>query len=256
MKKLVLILIYLILNGIVLSQNQLNTEPHKENDAAINTYLTVDWTSREVLWEHDIMPNDSGMGWEFWLADIDFDGGQEMLVSFLANHCGQNSLYVYEYGNNGVSCYFDMIATPDKDVITGIDYKKISPYMDIELVDAYVNQQNECRYLSIDCFSIDGMEQIFLYEAVSGEDFRQSELARITHYSVTDQWEVYFMGDEMASAEELHDMISKHMEGYEKREICYSHIEKSFPRDILGVSEDEQKRQLEELYDSLKKLVK
>lgn len=60
----------------------------------------------------------------------------------------------------------------------------------------------------------------------------------------------------MASAEELHDMISKHMEGYEKREICYSHIEKSFPRDILGVSEDEQKRQLEELYDSLKKLVK
>ena len=66
-------------------------------------------------------------GWEFWLADIDFDGIQEMLISFLANHCGQNSLYVYKYENNSVSSYLDMIATPDKDVVTLIDYKKYHP---------------------------------------------------------------------------------------------------------------------------------
>ena len=48
------------------------------------------------------------------MADIDFDGIQERLISFLANHCGQNSLYVYQYDNNSVSSYLDMIATPDK----------------------------------------------------------------------------------------------------------------------------------------------
>ncbi len=57
----------------------------------------------------------------------------------------------------------------------------------------------------------------------------------------------------MASSEELHDMISQHMEGYEKQEICYRHLEKIFPRDIFAMSEDEQKRELEELYDSLNK---
>lgn len=109
-----MILICIILNGIVLPGDQIQSEPQKDKEAAIKTYLTVDWTSREVLWEHDIMPNDSGTGWEFWLADIDFDGIQERLISFLANHCGQNSLYVYQYDNNSVSSYLDMIATPDK----------------------------------------------------------------------------------------------------------------------------------------------
>ena len=37
----------------------------EENEEATNKFLTVDWISREVLWEHDIMPNDSGAGWEF-----------------------------------------------------------------------------------------------------------------------------------------------------------------------------------------------
>ena len=32
-------------------------------------------------------------------------------------------------------------AMPDEDIITMIDYKKISPYMEIGLVDVYVNQQ-------------------------------------------------------------------------------------------------------------------
>ncbi len=46
-------------------------------------------------------------------------------------------------------------------------------------------------------------------------------------------------------------MISRHMEGYEKQEICYTHLEKTFPRDIFGMSADQQKRELEELYESL-----
>ena len=113
LKKIVFILIGIMLNGIVLPKDQIQSESQKGKDAAINAYLIIDWTSREVLWEHDIMPNDSGTGWEFWLADIDFDGIQEMLISFLANHCGQNSLYVYKYENNSVSSYLDMIATPE-----------------------------------------------------------------------------------------------------------------------------------------------
>ncbi len=167
-KKIVFILIGIMLTGIVLSKDQIQSESQKGKDAAISAYLTIDWTSREVLWEHNVMPNDSGTGWEFWLADIDFDGIQEMLISFLANHCGQNSLYVYKYENNSVFSYLDMIAIPDKDVVTLIDYKKISPYMDIEVADAYVNQQNEYRYLSIDCFSIGGMQQIFYMNQCQG----------------------------------------------------------------------------------------
>lgn len=252
-KKFVFIPLCVLLNAVVLSKEQAYSEFQK--DAEINAYLTVDWTASEILWEHDIMPNDSGIGWEFWLADIDFDGVQEMLVSFLANHCGQNSLYAYKYGNNGVSSYWDMIATPDKNVITYIDYKKISPYMDIELADVYVNQQNEYRYLSIDCFSIGGMNQIFLYEAVPGDDFKQTELASITYYySDTDRWEISFQGEELSSAEDLHDMISQHMKGYKKKEICYTHLAKTFPRDIFGMSADEQKRELKELYQSFNKI--
>jgi hypothetical protein len=59
--------------------------------------------------------------------------------------------------------------------------------MDIELADAYVNQQNKYRYLSIDCSGIGGVEQIYLYETVLEDDFRQEEPARITYYSETDQ---------------------------------------------------------------------
>ncbi len=101
------------------------------------------------------------------------------------------------------------------------------------MADAYVNQQNKYRYLSIDCSGIGGVEQIYLYETVLEDDFRQEEPARITYYSETDQWEINFKGDEVASAEALHDMISQYMDGYEKQEICYRYLEKSFPRDIL-----------------------
>ena len=37
-------------------------------------------------------------------------------------------------------------------------------------------------------------------------------------------------------------MISRHMEGYEKQEICYTHLEKTFSRDIFGMSADQQKK--------------
>ena len=251
-KIIAIVLIGIVLGGIMLFEDQTHSELQSEKDTAVNAYLTVNWTSREILWEHDIMPNDSGRGWEFWLADIDLDGIEEMLISFLANHCGQNSLYVYQYENNSVTLYGDMIAVPDKDVITFIDYKKISPFMDIELVDVYANRQNEYRYLSIDCFSIGGMDQIFLYETVPENNFRQEELANIIYeYNDTEQWEIYFQGERLASTKDLNDMISRHMEGYEKQEICYTHLEKTFPRDIFGMSIDQQKRELEELYKSL-----
>ena len=251
-KIIAIVLIGIVLGGIMLFEDQTHSELQSEKDTAVNAYLTVNWTSREILWEHDIMPNDSGRGWEFWLADIDLDGIEEMLISFLANHCGQNSLYVYQYENNSVTLYGDMIAVPDKDVITFIDYKKISPFMDIELVDVYANRQNEYRYLSIDCFSIGGMDQIFLYETVPENNFRQEELANIIYeYNDTEQWEIYFQGERLASTKDLNDMISRHMEGYEKQEICYTHLEKTFPRDIFGMNADQQKRELEELYESL-----
>ena len=251
-KIIAIVLIGIVLGGIMLFEDQTHSELQSEKDTAVNAYLTVNWTSREILWEHDIMPNDSGRGWEFWLADIDLDGIEEMLISFLANHCGQNSLYVYQYENNSVTLYGDMIAAPDKEVITFIDYKKISPFMDVELVDVYANRQNEYRYLSIDCFSIGGMDQIFLYETVPENNFRQEELANIIYeYNDTEQWEIYFQGERLASTKDLNDMISRHMEGYEKQEICYTHLEKTFPRDIFGMNADQQKRELEELYESL-----
>ena len=247
-KIIAIVLIGIVLGGIMLFEDQTHSELQSEKDTAVNAYLTVNWTSREILWEHDIMPNDSGRGWEFWLADIDLDGIEEMLISFLANHCGQNSLYVYQYENNSVTLYGDMIAVPDKDVITFIDYKKISPFMDIELVDVYTNRQNEYRHLSIDCFSIGGMDRIFLYETVPENNFKQEELANIIYeYNDTEQWEIYFQGERLASTKDLNDMISRHMEGYEKQEICYTHLEKTFPRDIFGMSIDQQKRELEEL---------
>ena len=96
-KIIAIVLIGIVLGGIMLFEDQTHSELQSEKDTAVNAYLTVNWTSREILWEHDIMPNDSGRGWEFWLADIDLDGIDEMLISFLANHCGQNSLYVYQY---------------------------------------------------------------------------------------------------------------------------------------------------------------
>ncbi len=45
----------------------------------------------------------------------------------------------------------------------------------------------------------------------------------------------------MASSEELHDMISQHMEGYAKQEICSRHLEKTCPREMSTLTADEQK---------------
>lgn len=136
----------------------------------IAAFLEFDWTTEQVLmWDHTIEPEDSAQGWEFSVADIDFDDSQEMLVSFPANHCGGNSLYVYQQENGNVLSYADTIATPERCMLTGIDYKVISPYMDIDLLDAYVNEVNEYRYLSLDCSSFGGdvhggIYTVILYE--------------------------------------------------------------------------------------------
>lgn len=44
------------------------------------------------------------------------------------------------------------------------------------------------------------------------------------------------------------------MSGYEKMEIDYIALEKTFPRDMVGLSDEEREQQLEELYESMRKI--
>ena len=105
-----------------------------------SNFLTVDWTDYEILMGHSIEPEDSGRGWEFSVADVDFDGTLELLVTFAANHCGQNALYIYKQEGDRVVSYVDTYAVFGEYFTSDIDYKAISPYIDIDLLAAYQNR--------------------------------------------------------------------------------------------------------------------
>lgn len=235
-------------------------EKPEAEELDIEAFLDFDWTTDQVLmWDHTIEPEDSAQGWEFSIADIDFDDRQEMLISFPSNHCGGNSLYIYKQENGNVSSYADTIATPERCMLTGIDYKEISPYMDIDLLDAYVNEDNEYRYLSLDCSTFGGdfhggIYTVILYETVFEHGGEPKEIARIEYCGPEELEELYFLGEKVYEKGKLRDMIALYMDGYTEVAVNYKTAEKTFARDVVAINDEEKKQELDELYESLKKL--
>ncbi len=226
----------------------------------IAAFLDYDWTAESVLMmDHMIQPEDSARGWEFSIADIDFDEKQEILISFPSNHCGGNSLYIYKQDNNGsVFSYADTLATPKRYVLAGINCVGKLPYMDIDLMDVYVNEEKEYRYLSLDCSNFGGdihggIYEIILYETVLNEE--PKEIARINYCAPEEREELYFLGNKVYETGKLKDMLTSYMEGYTRIAVDYKTIEKTFARDIVAISEQEREQQLDELYMSLRELV-
>lgn len=231
---------------------------HNGETLDIAAFLTIDWTDEDILlWQnHTVSPNDSGQGWKFAVADIDFDGSQELLVIFTSNHCGENALYIYEQEDGNVYSYIDTIATVEQDMQSGIDYKAISPYMDIDLLDAYVNKDGEYRYLSLDRSNFGGdihggYYTVVLYETILEEDAAPKEIARIEYLAPEEREELYFLGEKVYETGRLRDMIASYMDGYREVELDYKMAEKTFARDVIGLDEAERNDELQELYESL-----
>lgn len=226
----------------------------------ITAFLAFDWTADSVLWEHSLQPNDSAQGWEFSVADIDFDGTLEMLVTFSANHCGQNCLYIYKQDKGGVYSLADTIACFEKYVVFGTDYKKLSPYLDIELLDVYVDEKGVCKYLSLDSSSFGGDSKggiytLHLYETILEKNAVPKELVRIEEVWPEERREIYFLGERVYELGALREFLAAYMDGYTKQEIRYKTAEKVFPRDIVFWGNEEKRQELELLYDALREAV-
>ena len=203
---------------------------------------------------HAIQPEDSGVGWEFIMADIDFDNKQEMLIAFPANHCGSNALYIYKQEDGQVCSYVDMIATPSNYIVTAIDYKQISPFFDVNLLDAYRNEENRYKYLSVDCSTVCGLHTLILYETGFGTRLTQVEIAKIIYDSNEENtMEFYFCGKKINEDEDLNELLSAYMHGYIKEEVEYISLNK-FPRDIVTMDEIDKKQELDKLYETLEKI--
>lgn len=224
----------------------------------IQPFLEIDWTDSGILMmEHAIWPADSARGWEFTIADVDFDGKPEVLITFTSNHCGDNALYIYRQREGKVFSYLDTKATPEPYMLVGIDYKKISPYMDIELMDAYGNENQEYRYLSLDCMSFGGdihggIDTVILYETMLGMDKAPEELARIEYCGPEQRKELFFQGEKVHEAGRLRDLLAAYMEEYTSVEIHYMPVEKSFARDVVGLSQEEKAQENRELWEAMR----
>lgn len=224
---------------------------------AIEAYMTVDWSDEEILMMgHTIWPGDSAQGWEFTIADMDFDGEQELLVNFIANHCGSNALYIYKQEDGEVFSYADMIAVPQRYILGPQEYKEILPCMDIEFMDAYVNSAQEYRYLTMDWTSFGGdihggIETYILYETLLPEG-EPREIARIEYCGPEESRELYFLGEKVYEAGRLRDMIDSYMAGYTKVEMPYRTVQKTFPRGIVGYSEKEREQENRELWEAIR----
>lgn len=232
---------------------------YKRDDIA--AFFTYDWTSHEVLMEHDIQPQESGRGWEFSVADVDFDGIPEMLVHFPTYHNEYSSVYIYKQKNGSFFSYTDTIAAGGYYIHSGIDYKLISPYMDIDdLFCVYQNADHKYRYLSLD-YNLHGgdrhgdMGSVSLYETILGEKTMPRELVRIEYCCPDEITEMYFCGEKVYEAGKLRDKIADYMTGYTEVEMPRTVVEKSFVRDIVGFDEADLKAELEELYQALEKLI-
>jgi len=265
MKKLMLILLFIGCINLVWHSNEKDIEVEDSvqdtENIDIEAFLMYDWTSDDVLVQgHYIEPEDSGRGWEFAIADIDFDGIQEMLISFPANHCGQNSLYIYKQDGGEVVSYADTIATFEKYIVSDIDYREISPYLDINLLAAYKNAKNEYKYLSLDYSNFGGdihgsIGTVSLFETVLEEYAVPKKLLEISYSCPEEMKEMYFLGERIFENGELRDRLNDYMDGYIEVEIEYRVAEKSFSRDIVSMDEDIKKKELAELYGSLKDLM-
>ena len=233
---------------------------YKRDDIA--AFFAYDWSSDEVLWfNHSIMPNDSGRGWEFSVADVDFDGIPEMLIHFPSMHNEYSSVYIYKQENGSFYSYTDTIAAGGYYIHSGIDYKLISPYMDIDdLFCVYQNADHKYRYLSLD-YNLHGGDRhgdigsVSLYETILGEKTMPRELVRIEYCCPDEITEMYFCGEKVYEAGKLRDKLADYMTGYTEVEMPRTIIEKSFARDIMGFDEADIKAELEELYEALEKLI-
>ena len=227
--------------------------------------FSFDWTAQEVLF-HSIQPEDSARGWVFSLADVDFDGSLEVLITFTANHCGGDSLYIYKQDEEKVFSLADTYATFREDVtwISVEGYDKLSPYLDIGLLDAYVNEEGEYRYLSLDYTLFgggprdDGFGELYLYVTTLEEDAQPMKLAEIQFYEneTFEGIEIYFQEEKVNEPEKLHELLEQYMAGYTKVEVEYKTSEVSFQRDIVGWNENARRQCLEDLYESLWDLLK
>ena len=238
------------------------TLPQKEeNESDIPPFLTFDWTTDEVLLGHSIQPEDSARGWVFSLADVDFDGSLELLITFTANHCGGDSLYIYKQDEERVFSLADTYATFREDVtwISKEGYEELSPYLDIDLLDAYVNEDGEYRYLSLDYTLFGGgpwnndFGELYLYVTTLEKDAQPVKLAEI-HFNENESFEgmeIFFQEERVYESEKLHEFLEQYMAGYTKMEIEYKTSEIEFPRDIVDFNENEKRQCLEELHESL-----
>lgn len=226
--------------------------------ADISAFLTFDWTTDDVLMSHSISPEDSARGWGFSLSDVDFDGSLEMLVSFTANHCGGNSLYIYKQYGNQVHSLADTYATFKEDIAVDIEnYGIISPYLDVGLLDVYVNADGEYRYLSLDysLFGGDergGMGNLVLYTTSLSNACEPQRLVEFSYSCPDEERAIYFLGDKVYELGRLRDLLAEYMAGYTKLELEFKTSEVSFPRDMVDMDENEKRQWLENLYESLK----
>ena len=91
-----------------------------------------------------------------------------------------------------------------------------------------------------------GAYTVILYETVLGKDIAPKEIARIDICGSDEEKEYFFLEEKVYEAGRLRDMLEDYMSGYEKIEIDYIALEKTFPRDMVGLSDEEQAQQLEE----------
>lgn len=235
------------------------------NPTDILPFLAFDWTDDEVLF-HSIQPEDSARGWVFSLADVDFDGSLEVLITFTANHCGGDSLYIYKQDEEKVFSLADTYATFREDVtwISREGHEEWSPYLDIGLLDAYVNEEGEYQYLSLDYTLFgggpwnNGFGELYLYVTTLERDAQPVKLAEI-HFNENESFEgmeIYFQEEKVDAPEKLHELLEQYMAGYTKVEMEYKTLEVSFQRDIVAFNENEKRQCLEDLYESLRDLLK
>lgn len=135
------------------------------------------------------------------------------------------------------------------------NYKKLLSYMDIGFMDAYVNNAQEYRYLTMDWISFGGdihggINTYILYETLL-PDGEPREIARIEYCGPEESRELYFLGEKVYEAGRLRDVIDSYMAGYTKVEIPYKTVEKTFARDIVGCSKEERERENRELWEAI-----